>query len=37
MATILIVDDDPIIRDALAETIRDLGHETQIAASGKLP
>jgi two-component system NtrC family response regulator len=34
MATILIVDDDPVIRDALAEAIRDLGHETRLAASG---
>jgi DNA-binding NtrC family response regulator len=34
MATILIVDDDPVIRDALAEAIRDLGHDTRLAASG---
>lgn len=34
MATILIVDDDPTIRDALAEAVRDLGHETRVAASG---
>ena len=34
MATVLIVDDDPVIRDALAEAVRDLGHETRAAASG---
>lgn len=34
MATILIVDDDAVIRDALAEAIRDLGHEARVAASG---
>lgn len=34
MATILIIDDDPVIRDALAEAIRDLGHEPRPAASG---
>ena len=34
MATILIVDDDAVIRDALAEAIRDLGHEVRMAASG---
>jgi DNA-binding NtrC family response regulator len=34
MATILIVDDDAVMRDALAEAIRDLGHEVRVAASG---
>jgi two-component system NtrC family response regulator len=34
MAIILIVDDDPTIREALAEAVRDLGHETREAASG---
>jgi DNA-binding NtrC family response regulator len=36
MATILIVDDDAVIRDALAEAIRDLGHEARVAASGNV-
>jgi DNA-binding NtrC family response regulator len=34
MATILIVDDDAVMREALAEAIRDLGHEVRLAASG---
>jgi len=34
MATILIVDDDAVMRDALAESIRDLGHDVRVAASG---
>src|SRR5579871_881850 len=34
MATLLIVDDDAVMRDALAEAIRDLGHEVRVAASG---
>ncbi len=34
MATILIVDDDAVMRDALSEAIRDLGHEVRVAASG---
>jgi two-component system NtrC family response regulator len=34
MATILIVDDDPTLREALAEAIRDLGHEARSASSG---
>jgi len=33
MATILVVDDDPAMRDALREAIADLGHEPQLAAS----
>jgi DNA-binding NtrC family response regulator len=36
MATILIVDDDAVIREALAEAIRDLGHEARVAASGNV-
>ena len=35
MATILIVDDDAALRDGLAETVRDLGHEPRSAASGR--
>jgi DNA-binding NtrC family response regulator len=34
MATILIVDDDAGLRDGLAETIGDLGHQPQTAATG---
>ena len=35
MATILIVDDDPALRDGLAETVSDLGHRPVVAASGE--
>lgn len=35
MATILIVDDDAGLRDGLAETIGDLGHQSQIAKTGR--
>ncbi|MGJ4996936.1 sigma-54-dependent transcriptional regulator [Bradyrhizobium sp. HKCCYLS3077] len=35
MATILIVDDDAGLRDGLAETVTDLGHRAQTAASGR--
>ena len=35
MATILIVDDDAGLRDGLAETIGDLGHEPRMAATGR--
>jgi DNA-binding NtrC family response regulator len=35
MAAILIVDDDAAMRDALAEAVRDLGHEARVAASGE--
>ncbi|BAM89117.1 putative response regulator in two-component reguatory system, sigma54 dependent transcriptional regulator [Bradyrhizobium oligotrophicum S58] len=35
MATILIVDDDAALRDGLAETITDLGHDALTAASGR--
>jgi DNA-binding NtrC family response regulator len=34
MASILIVDDDAAMRDALGEAARDLGHDTHLAASG---
>jgi DNA-binding NtrC family response regulator len=34
MATILIVDDDAGLRDGLAETVGDLGHQPQTAAAG---
>ncbi|ACL57306.1 sigma-54-dependent transcriptional regulator [Methylobacterium nodulans] len=35
MATVLIVDDEPALREGLAETIADLGHEPVLAASGR--
>jgi DNA-binding NtrC family response regulator len=35
MPSILIVDDDAALRDSLAETVRDLGHEARPAASGR--
>jgi two-component system NtrC family response regulator len=35
MPTILIVDDDAALRDALAEAVRDLGHEAYTAPSGE--
>jgi len=34
MAIILVVDDDPAMRDALAEAMVDLGHEPRLAESG---
>ena len=34
MASLLIVDDDAAMRDALGEAARDLGHDTHLAASG---
>jgi DNA-binding NtrC family response regulator len=34
MASILIVDDDAAMRDALSEAARDLGHDVHLAASG---
>ncbi|MGD9895927.1 MAG: sigma-54-dependent transcriptional regulator [Candidatus Methylacidiphilaceae bacterium] len=34
MATILIVDDDAALSEALAETVRGLGHQARVAASG---
>ena len=35
MATVLIVDDDAGLRDGLAETISDLGHQPQLAKTGR--
>ncbi len=35
MARILIVDDDAGLRESLAETIRDLGHEPALAEHGE--
>jgi DNA-binding NtrC family response regulator len=35
MAAILIVDDDAVMREALAEAVRDLGHEVHSVASGE--
>jgi len=35
MAAILIVDDDAAMRDALAEAVRDFGHDPRIASSGE--
>jgi DNA-binding NtrC family response regulator len=35
MPTILIVDDDAAMRDALAEAVRDLGHDPRLAESGR--
>jgi DNA-binding NtrC family response regulator len=34
MSSILIVDDDAAMRDALGEAARDLGHDTYLVASG---
>lgn len=34
MASVLIVDDDAAMRDALGEAARDVGYETRLAASG---
>jgi two-component system NtrC family response regulator len=35
MATVLIVDDDPALREGLAEALTDLGHAVRTAASGR--
>src|ERR1700756_4024591 len=35
MGKILIVDDDAAMREGLAETVADLGHVSQTAASGR--
>jgi DNA-binding NtrC family response regulator len=35
MSTVLIVDDDPVMREALAEAVRDLGHIAHLAPSGE--
>src|SRR5882757_282865 len=34
MANVLIIDDDAVLREALAESIRDLGHEAHTVSSG---
>jgi DNA-binding NtrC family response regulator len=34
MATVLIIDDDPAMRDALGEAAHDLGYDARLAASG---
>jgi DNA-binding NtrC family response regulator len=34
MASILIVDDDATLRDALAEVVLDLGHDVRVAVNG---
>jgi DNA-binding NtrC family response regulator len=34
MATILIVDDDPALRDGISETVGDFGHGSRLAGSG---
>src|SRR5216684_1355422 len=35
MAVVLIVDDDAAMREALAEAVRDLGHEPRLVGSGE--
>jgi two-component system NtrC family response regulator len=35
MSTVLIIDDDPVMREALAEAVRDLGHTVHLAPSGE--
>ena len=35
MTRVLIVDDDKVLRDAICETVRDLGYETSMASNGK--
>src|ERR1700744_2224879 len=35
MSTVLIIDDDPVMREALAEAVRDLGHTVHLASSGE--
>ena len=35
MAAVLIVGDDAAMRDALAEAVRDLGHDARLATSGE--
>ncbi len=35
MSTILIVDDDAAMREAMAEAVRDLGHDTRTATAGR--
>jgi CheY-like chemotaxis protein len=35
MANVLIIDDDGALREGLAETLTDLGHKAETAASGR--
>jgi DNA-binding NtrC family response regulator len=35
MSNVLIIDDDPVMREALAEAVRDLGHTAHLARSGE--
>src|SRR6516225_6756271 len=35
MANVLIVDDDPALREGLSEALTDLGHTPQTASSGR--
>src|ERR1700739_4656795 len=35
MSTILIGDDDAAMREAMAEAVRDLGHDTRTATAGR--
>lgn len=35
MATVLIIDDDVVVREALAEAVSDLGHRAHTASSGE--
>jgi DNA-binding NtrC family response regulator len=35
MAAVLIIDDDAVVREALAEAVSDLGHRAHAAASGE--
>ena len=34
MGTVLIVEDDPSLRDLLAEVLREAGHDVRVAADG---
>ena len=34
MANVLIVDDDPALREGLSEALTDLGHAPQTASTG---
>jgi DNA-binding NtrC family response regulator len=36
MAVVLIIDDDAAMRDALAEAVRDLGHDARLAETGAI-
>ena len=35
MANVLIVDDDPALREGLSEALTDLGHAPQTASTGR--